>query len=272
MDPANDVTEFLSSRRARITPEQAELPTYGTRRVPGLADALALDDAEREHLFDLARAAGPVAPRRRRPNHRGVRPEVQRILDSLDTPAVARAAYGDYVAANRLGRVLYAPLFESPEQPANSARFTFLDPSATEFYLDWDRVAADLVAHLRSEAGPNAYDRALTDLVGELSTRSEVFRKLWAAHNVRFHRTGTKRIHHPIVGELQLSFESLALVADQGLAINVYTAEPGSRSEQTLRLLASWAATPAEQIVVGRRGHSPLVRPAAPALPRSCLG
>ncbi len=282
MDPANDATEFLSSRRARITPEQAGLPTYGTRRVPGLrreevaslagvsveyykrlergnlsgvselvlaglADALALDDAEREHLFDLARAAGPVAPRRRRPNHRGVRPEVQRILDALDTPAVARAAYGDYVAANRLGRVLYAPLFESPEQPANSARFTFLDPSATEFYLDWDRVAADLVAHLRSEAGPNAYDRALTDLVGELSTRSEVFRKLWAAHNVRFHRTGTKRIHHPIVGELQLSFESLALVADQGLAINVYTAEPGSRSEQTLRLLASWAATPAEQ-------------------------
>jgi transcriptional regulator with XRE-family HTH domain len=279
MDPANDVTEFLSSRRARIPPEQAGLPSYGTRRVPGLrreevaslagvsveyykrlergnlsgvselvlaglANALALDDAEREHLFDLARAAGPPTPRRRRTNHRGIRPEVQRILDALDTPAVARAAYGNYVAANALGRALYAPLFNSPEQPANSARFTFLDPAATEFYLDWDRVAADLVAHLRSEAGGNSHDRALTDLVGELSTRSEVFRKLWADHNVRFHRTGTKRIRHPIVGEMKLSFEAMALVADQGLAINVYTAEPGSRSEEALHLLASWTATP----------------------------
>ncbi len=279
MDPSNDVTEFLSSRRARITPEQAGLPSYGTRRVPGLrreevaslagvsveyykrlergnltgvsdlvleglANALALDDAEREHLFDLARAAGPIAPRRRRSSHRGVRPNVQRILDALDTPAVARAPYGNYVAANALGRALYAPLFDSPEQPANSARFTFLDPAATEFYVDWDRVASDLVAHLRSEAGQNSYDRALTDLVGELSMRSEQFRKLWAAHNVRFHRTGTKRIHHPIVGEMELSFETMALAADAGLAINVYTAEPGSRSEETLRLLSSWTAAP----------------------------
>ena len=278
MDPSGDVTEFLSSRRARITPEQVGLPTYGIRRVPGLrreevaslagvsveyykrlergnlsgvsdlvleglADALALDDAEREHLFDLARAAGPVASRRRRSAHRTVRPNVQRILDALDTPAVARAAYGDYVAANALGRALYAPLFDSPEQPANSARFTFLDPAAIEFYVDWDRVASDLVAHLRSEAGPNSYDRALTDLVGELSTRSEQFRKLWAAHNVRFHRSGSKRIHHPIVGEMELSFETMALTADAGLAINVYTAEPGSRSEETLRLLSSWTAT-----------------------------
>jgi transcriptional regulator with XRE-family HTH domain len=279
MDPSDDVTEFLSSRRARITPEQAGLPGYGARRVPGLrreevaslagvsveyykrlergnlsgvsdlvleglVNALALDDAEREHLFDLARAAGPIAPQRRRSSHRGVRPNVQRILDALDTPAVARAAYGDYVAANAFGRALYAPLFDSPEQPANSARFTFLDPAATEFYVDWDRVASDLAAHLRSEAGQNPYDRALTDLVGELSTRSEQFRKLWAAHNVRFHRTGTKRIHHPIVGEMELSFETMALAADAGLAINVYTAQPGSRSEETLRLLSSWTAAP----------------------------
>jgi transcriptional regulator with XRE-family HTH domain len=281
MDSSNDVTEFLSSRRGRISPEQAGLPSYGARRVPGLrreevaslagvsveyykrlergnlsgvselvleglANALALDDAEREHLFDLARAAGPVTPRRRRASYRGVRPNVQRILDALDTPAVARAPYGNYVAANALGRALYAPLFNSPQQPANSARFTFLDPAAIEFYVDWDRVAADLVAHIRSEAGQNSYDRALTDLVGELSTRSEQFRKLWAAHNVRFHRTGSKRIRHPIVGEMELSFESMALSADAGLAINVYTAEPGSRSEETLRLLSSWTATPAE--------------------------
>jgi len=282
MDPSNDGTEFLSSRRARITPEQAGLPSYGTRRVPGLrreevaslagvsveyykrlergnlsgasdlvldalARALALDDAEREHLFELARAAGPVPPRRRRSSQRNVRPTVQRILDALDAPAVARAAYGDYVAANALGRALYAPLFESREQPANSARFTFLDPAATDFYPDWDRVASDLVAHLRSEAGQNAYDRALTDLVGELSTRSEEFRKRWAAHNVRFHRTGTKRIHHPIVGEMELSYETMELPADPGLAIGVYTAEPGSRSDQALRLLGSWTAPPTEQ-------------------------
>ncbi len=281
MDSSNDVTEFLSSRRGRMTPEQAGLPSYGARRVPGLrreevaslagvsveyykrlergnlsgvselvleglAKALALDDAEREHLFDLARAAGPVTPRRRRESFRGVRPNVQLILDALDTPAVARAPYGNYVAANALGRALYAPLFNSPEQQANSARFTFLDPAAIEFYLDWDRVASDLVAHMRSEAGQNSYDRALTDLFGELSTRSEQFRKLWAAHNVRFHRIGTKRIRHPIVGEMELSFESMALSADAGLAINVYTAEPGSRSEETLRLLSSWTATPAE--------------------------
>ena len=280
MDPSSDVTEFLSSRRARITPEQAGLPSYGTRRVPGLrreevaslagvsveyykrlergnlsgvsdlvleglANALALDDAEREHLFDLARAAGPVAPRPRRSRHRGIRPEVQRILDALGTPAVARAPYGDYVAANALGYALYAPLFKSPEQPANSARFTFLDPAAQEFYPDWDRVASDLVAHLRSEAGGNSHDRALTDLVGELSTRSDVFRRLWAAHNVRFHRTGTKRLHHPVVGEMELSFEAMALVADPGLAVNVYTVEPGSRSAEALQLLASWTATPA---------------------------
>ena len=280
MDPSNDVTQFLASRRARITPEQAGLPSYGTRRVPGLrreevaslagvsveyykrlergnlsgvsdlvleglANALALDDAEREHLFDLARAAGPAAPRRRRSSHRGVRAHVQQILDALDVPAVARAPYGNYVAANALGRALYAPLFDSPEQRANSARFTFLDPAATDFYVDWDRVASDLVAHLRSEAGHNSYDRALTDLVGELSTRSQEFRRLWAAHNVRFHRTGTKRIRHPIVGEMELSFESMALSADAGLAINVYTAEPGSRSEQTLHLLSSWTARPA---------------------------
>ena len=200
-----------------------------------MAHALALDDAEREHLFDLARAAGPVTRRRRRSGHRGVRPNVQRILDALDTPAVARAAYGDYVAANALGRSLYAPLFDSPEQTANSARFTFLDPAATQFYVEWDRVASDLVAHLRSEAGQNSYDRALTDLVGELSTRSEQFRKLWAAHNVRFHRTGTKRIHHPIVGEIELSFETMALVADAGLAICVTAGTPpGSSSTPRL--------------------------------------
>jgi transcriptional regulator with XRE-family HTH domain len=232
VDTTNEIAEFLTSRRARITPEQAGLPTYGKRRVPGLrreevaslagvsidyykrlergnlsgvsdmvlealARALQLDDAERAHLFDLARGAGPAAPRRRRPQQPRIRPAVQRVLDQLGTPAIVRSACSDYVGANHLGRALYAPIFESREQPPNSARFMFLDPAAPCFYTDWEQTASELVAHLRSEAGRNPYDRGLTDLVGELATRSDEFRTRWAAHNVRFHRTGTKRLHHP---------------------------------------------------------------------------
>ena len=279
MDFNHDIAEFLTTRRARITPEQAGLPSYGTRRVPGLrreevaslagvsveyykrlergnasgvselvlealARALQLDDAERAHLFDLARAASPVAAKRPRPVKRRIRPVVQRILDRIAAPATVRNARLDYVGANPLGRALYAPVFDSREQPANSARFTFLDPGAVEFYPEWDRVASELVAHLRSEAGRNPHDRQLSDLVGELSTRSDEFRVRWAAHNVRFHRTGIKRIHHPVVGDLELSYETLELSADDGLSVAVFAAEPGSTSQQALDLLASWTATP----------------------------
>jgi transcriptional regulator with XRE-family HTH domain len=292
MPSSDEITEFLTSRRAAVTPAQGGLPTFGSRRVPGLrreevaslagvsveyykrlergnlsgvsdlvldalAGALQLDDAERTHLFDLARAAGP-AVQRRRPVTRRLRAPVQQLLDGITLPAVARAAYGDYVAANPLGRALYAPLFDSPEQPANSARFTFLDPAATEFYLDWSQTASDLVAHLRSEAGRNQFDKRLTDLVGELTTRSEEFRTRWAAHNVRFHRSGVKRLHHPEVGELELHFESLELTADSGLSINIYTAEPGSRTEDGLRLLSSWTATP---LPSGARAAVPRAEP-----------
>jgi transcriptional regulator with XRE-family HTH domain len=278
MESLNDIGAFLTSRRARITPEQVNLPTYGKRRVPGLrreevaalagvsadyykrmergmvtgasdsvlealARALQLDDAERAHLFDLARAANPVTPKRRRPVQQRIRPAVQQILDTIGAPALVRNARVDYLAANPLGRALYAPLFESREQPANSARFTFLDPAAPDYYPDWDRVASDLVAHLRSEAGRNPYDRGLSDLVGELSTRSDEFRVRWAAHNVRFHQTGVKRIHHPVVGELTLNYEAMELAADAGLTLSVYAAEPGSASAQALDLLASWTAT-----------------------------
>jgi transcriptional regulator with XRE-family HTH domain len=280
VDAASELSQFLISRRAKVTPEQAGLPTYGQRRVPGLrreevaslagvsveyykrlergnatgasesvlealADALRLDDAERAHLFDLARAASPIAPRRRRrPVQQRVRPAVQQILDSIGSPATVSNMRGDYLAANQLGRALYAPLFESREQPPNSARFTFLDPAAQEFFVDWEKAAKDLVAALRSMAGRNPYDRALSDLVGELSTRSEAFRSWWAAHNVRYHQTGTKRLHHPVVGDLELSYEVMELAADTGLRLAIFTAEPGSRSEEVLNLLASWAATP----------------------------
>jgi transcriptional regulator with XRE-family HTH domain len=279
VDAASDISQFLISRRAKITPEQAGMPSSGRRRVPGLrreevaslagvsidyyrrlergdvsgasdsviealARGLQLDDAERGHLYDLARAVNPVAPKRTRPVGQRVRPVVQRILDSMGTPALVRNARIDYLAANPLGRALYAPVFESREQPTNSARFTFLDPAAVDFYADWNRVADDLVAHLRSEAGRHPHDRGLSDLVGQLSTRSPEFRTRWAAHNVRFHRTGTKRLHHPVVGDLDLSYETMELTADHGLNLTVYTAEPGSTSQQALDILASWTATP----------------------------
>ena len=280
MNAANDIAEFLASRRAKITPEQAGLPSYGKRRVPGLrreevaslagvsadyyrrlergqvsgvselvlealARALQLDDAERAHLFDLARAASPVAPQARhgRPRRRSGR-SCSACSTRSQAPAIVSTVRCDYLAANALGRALYAPVFESPEQPANSARFTFLDPAARDFYPDWERLASDLVATLRSQAGRNPYDRNLQDLIGELSTRSDEFRVRWAAHNVRFHRTGTKRLHHPIVGELELSYETLTLDADDGLRMALYTAEAGSASQQALDLLASWTATP----------------------------
>jgi transcriptional regulator with XRE-family HTH domain len=282
MSDRNEIRDFLTTRRARITPEEAGLPAYGgNRRVPGLrreevamlagvsidyytrlergnargasdtvlhglARALHLDEAERAHLFDLVHAASASATARapRRPARQQVRPTVRRILDSMTTtPAYLRDGHLDILAANQLGTALFSPLFDSAARPANPARFLFLDPAAGEFYLDWETMARDNVALLRSLAGHNPYDRALSDLIGELSTRSDAFRQMWAAHNVRFHRSGIKRFRHPVVGELTLAFEALDLAADDGLRISVYTPEPGSSSADALNLLASWAAT-----------------------------
>ena len=280
MDSRNEIRDFLISRRARITPEQAGLPVYGgNRRVSGLrreevamlagvsvdyyirmergnargvsdsvlenlARALHLDEAERAHLYDLVRAAntGPRAPRR--PARQQVRPAVQRLLDAMTmAPVYVRNGRMDVLAANRLGRALFAPLFGSPAKPTNLARFIFLDPAAREFYQEWDRLASDTVALLRADAGRNPTDRGLSDLIGELSTRSDIFRVRWADHNVRQHRSGIKRFHHPVVGDITLAYESLELVADPGLVLNGYSAEPGTASEDALNLLASWAAT-----------------------------
>ena len=191
---------------------------------------------------------------------------MQQILDTIGSPATVSNTRGDYLAANPLGRALYAPLFESREQPPNSARFTFLDPASQEFFVDWEKAAKDLVANLRSQAGRNPYDRELSDLVGELSTRSEPFRKWWAAHNVRYHQSGIKRLRHPVVGELDLSYEVMELAADSGLRLAVFQAEPGSPSQQALDLLASWAATPQPDRQPRRRerqdrhGYRPLGR------------
>ena len=209
-----------------------------------LARALQLDEAERAHLFDLARASSPTPRRRRRPAPQRLRPSVQRLLDAMTAaPAFARNGRMDLLGANPLGRAFYSQHFDSPHGPPNSARFIFLDPRAHDFYVDWEKVATDAVAVLRSAAGRDPYDRDLSDLVGELSTRSETFRTRWAAHNVRFHDTGSKRFHHPVVGDLELTYETMTLAADPGLMLFVYTAEPGSRSAEAIDLLASWAAT-----------------------------
>jgi transcriptional regulator with XRE-family HTH domain len=280
MDIQADIREFLSSRRARITPDQAGIPAYGGhRRVPGLrreevamlagvsvdyyirlergnlsgasdavlksvATALRLDEAEHEHLFDLARRSTGTAPPRRRSSAPRIRPVVQQILDAItDAPAWVRNARHDVLAANDLGRALYAPLMQSPVRPLNTARFLFLDPASRSFFRDWARSADDVTGMLRTEAGRHPYDRDLSDLIGELSTRSEEFATRWARHEVRFHREGSKRLHHPVVGDLDLDYLAMDLAEQDDLRLMVYTAAPGTPSADGLAMLATWAAT-----------------------------
>ncbi len=265
MGNREEIRDFLTTRRARIRLRREEVALlagvsvdYYTRLERGnaqgapesvleaLARALQLDEAERAYLFNLVRVANGTAAARaaHRPARQQVRPSVQRILDSMaSTPAFVRNRHLDILAANRLGRALYSPVLTSPAQPANPVRFMFADPGARDFYLDWERQARDMVAMLRAESGRNPHDRALSGLIGELSTRSQAFRTWWDAHNVRIRRTGVKRLHHPVVGDLTLTCEALDLAADAGLRISAFTAEPGSPSDDALNLLASWAAT-----------------------------
>lgn len=286
VDNQAEVREFLTSRRAKITPEQAGLPSGSRRRVPGLrrsevaaladmsveyysklergnlagasptvleavARALQLDDAERAHLLNLAHAADGsdalTRPRRRTTRqwtawtaHRSL----QWTLDAVTAgPAFVRNGRMDILAANQLARAFYADVYATLHNQMNLARFNFLDPASRRFYPAWDQAADVAVAILRTEAGRNPHDKDLHDLVGELSTRSDDFRTRWGAHNVRHHGTGTKRFHHHAVGELTLAYEGLEMAAEPGLTLTIYTAEPGSPSEEGLRLLDSWAAT-----------------------------
>jgi transcriptional regulator with XRE-family HTH domain len=281
VDNRSDIRDFLASRRARITPEQAGLlPGGGRRRVPGLrreevavlagvstdwytrlekghiagvsedvleavARALQLDEAERIYLLDLARAARPTRAPRRRSKAR-IHPRVQWMLDSM-TSSAAFVVNGrmDVLAINALGRALYAPLFDDERPSVNIARFNFLDPRARDFYPDWEGAANTTVALLRTEAGRHPYDKDLRELVGELSTVSDEFRTRWAAHNVRIHHAGAKQFHHPAVGGLDLVYHTFDLPTEDHsvLHLTVYTAEPGSPSDDALKLLASWSAT-----------------------------
>lgn len=276
-----DIREFLSSRRARIAPEQAGLPAYGgNRRVKGLrreevallagvsvdyyvrmergslagasegvldalASALQLDEAERDHLFHLARrSTAPSGLRGHRPAV-AVRSTLRQVLDAIsEAPAWICNGRYDVLAMNHLARALFSPLPADPRRPANTARFVYLAPEAArEFFVDYDRIAGDVAAKLRMETGRNPHDKGLNDLVGELSTCSELFRQRWASQDVRLHRSGRKRLHHPVVGRLDLDVESLDLLAEPGLYLTVYTAPAGTPTADNLALLASWAAT-----------------------------
>ena len=283
MDAKAEAREFLTTRRARLTPEAAGLPVYGgNRRVSGLrreevamlagvsvdyyvrlergnlggasaevlagvSRALQLDADEHEHLHDLARRIGTRPAPRRSPPRRGISAAVRQVLDAMvDAPAWARDARHDVLATNRLGRALLAPMFTGGRP--NSTRFTFLDPAAREFWGNWEHAADDSAAFLRTAVARDPGDETLVNLVGELATRSEEFRQRWARHDVRFHRSGTKVINHPDVGRLDLSYQAMELPADPGLVLVVYTAEPDSRTADGLRLLASWTADQHERV------------------------
>jgi transcriptional regulator with XRE-family HTH domain len=279
MSNSDEIREFLTTRRAKITPERAGLPTFGRhRRVSGLrreevalvagisveyytrlergnaagvsdevlhavCAALQLDDAERAHLLDLVRVANERTPRRVSAPQR-IRPGIARIVDAMaDVAAFVQNGRGDILYANALAAAIYSDLDRDPVRPPNTARYLFLDPRAKTFYVEWEKVANETVAVLRGAAGRNPYDRALSDLVGMLSTRSDEFRVRWASHDVRFHRSGTKRLHHPLVGPLTLGYELLDLSADAGLTLVTYSAEPGTPAEAALRELAAWSVT-----------------------------
>lgn len=284
MDTRSEVRDFLRTRRERVTPQQVGLPDFGgARRVKGLrreelaliagvsvdyyirlergiltgvsesvleslSRALRLDDAEHAHLFDLARVQNASATTRRKPPTAKVRPNVQRMLDGMTMPAWVRNGRSDFLAGNALARALYSPLFLDPAGTPNTARFAFLDPRGQEFWRDWDVVASDMVAVLRAEAARSPYDKGLTDLIGELSTRSEEFRQRWAAHGVMRHLNGSKRVHHPEVGDLDLTYETMELATDTGLTLIAYGTEPGSPSEERLQLLANLVATTAAAV------------------------
>ncbi|MDQ1173578.1 transcriptional regulator with XRE-family HTH domain [Microbacterium testaceum] len=288
MTSRDEVRDFLISRRARITPEQAGIESVGRRRVEGLrrdevarlagvsvdyytrlergnlagasdsvldaiARALDLDRAEHDHLYDLARAS-VASPRNtpKAPAATAVQPTIQHVLDSITgAPAFVKNTRMDIVAANTLGFAMYSDMYLGTSRPGNHSRFIFLDPRAHDFYPDWERAASTNVQILRRDAGRNPHDKGIAELVGELSIRSEEFRSRWAAHDVRRHYSGAKSFRHRAVGLLELNYLVMDLEDDPGHSLTVYTAAPGSPSEDALRLLASWAAT--EDIVTKAR-------------------
>lgn len=283
MDNRAEVREFLTSRRAKLTPRDVGMPDVGQRRVPGLrrgeaaalagvsieyyaklergalagvstsvldaiSRALRLEEAERAHLFHLAQAADGTSailrPRRRSTRAWTPTPTLRWVLDTITHgPAIVRNGRMDLLVSNQLGRAMHASIYErSDTEVPNFARYTFLDDDSQRFYPDWDTAADTCVSILRTEAGRDPHDKQMHDLVGELSTRSDDFRRRWSSHDVRLHGAGTKRFHHTVVGDLDLAYESVDMVSEPGLTLTLYAAEPASRTAEALALLASWAA------------------------------
>ncbi|MER5802120.1 helix-turn-helix transcriptional regulator [Streptomyces mirabilis] len=298
MSLVRDVQQFLTEMRARLTPEEAGVTVFGGgRRVPGLrreevaqlsgvstayytrmergnlrgvsesvlrslARTLRMDDAETQHLFDLARAASE-GTRTRRAKPRPVRlpQRAAQLIDTMsDVPAIALSSLGDVLAANALGRALFPHLFPDEGQPLNHTRYLFRDERARDFYVDWERDAHHVLSALRLVAGRDPSDPALMALVGELATHSPEFRTWWAGHTVTVHAAGTKAIRHPVVGELTVAYETLTLGSAPDVQIVTYLADPGTPSADALALLRSWIATTRPS--VQDENSSPLSPPA----------
>jgi transcriptional regulator with XRE-family HTH domain len=288
LDRRADLSEFLRTRRARLKPEDVGLPDFGRRRVPGLrreelaqlagvsvayytrleqgngrnvsaevldaiARALRLSDAEHAHLMHLAK---PKQHKKKTvARSQQVRPALRHLLDSIESvPAYIVGRRSDILAWNRMASALFGDWAEVPAQERNWARMVFLRPEYRELYLEWEQKASDMVGYLRMDAGCHPDDPRLSALVGELSVKSEDFRRLWAAHNVKEKSYGVKRMRHPLVGDLTLSFETFRLVDDVEQSLITYHAEPGTSSAEALRLLASWGT---DATLSGTRASAP---------------
>lgn len=299
MDHQAELRGFLSTRRARLTPEQAGVPLFaGARRVPGLrreevahlagisvdyytrlergkmagaseevleavARALQLDEVEREHLFSLTRSVRTGSTRRRgRRSPSTVRPHLQHVLDAIGVPAFIENPRLDIVAANELGWAVYPHAREAGRGPFNQPKFQMLDPRARDFYLDWELATTNAVALLRAAVGRNPDDPGLITLIGELSTQSDRFRRLWGAHDVLRFRHGAKRYRHPVVGDVSLDYESFEVSGEPGLTMLVFGVEPSSPTAEAVRRLAEWVATEADR---ARGVGSPVEQEPTPA-------
>ena len=279
MDPKREISEFLRTRRARLTPEAAGIQTYGVnRKVAGLrreevallagvsvdyytriergniggasasvlealARALQLTDEEREHLKRLAELS--ETRKVARPKAHTVRPQHQLMLDAIvGSPAYLGNARMDILATNALGAALYAPIINSPVAGKNLARYVFLDPSSVTYWGSWTKIAEDSAAALRLAVGTFPNEPSLQQLIGELVSKSEYFQSLWSRQNVFRHGVGEKQINHPDVGELVLGYEGLLFATDDFMKLVIYTFEPNTVTAERIALLGSLAATP----------------------------
>ncbi|MFG6502289.1 helix-turn-helix transcriptional regulator [Microbacterium sp. P05] len=279
MSASEDMRQFLSTRRARLNPANASLPYFGgRRRVPGLrreevaqlagmsteyyirlergaavgfsegvlrgvARALELDEVERAHFLDLVRAVADDRDHRSYP-HAPVRHHVsarlQQTIDAMSTvPILIQNNRLDAVAANDLGRALFCGMLTGDRSAGNAARFLFLEPSARTFYRDWENESRQIVAILRRETVRDPDDRRLTDLIGQLSIQDDTFQDLWTAHDVGEHRPGVKFFHHPVAGEIDLTYEIFDPAGEPGLQMLIFSATPDTPSHDGLRTLSS---------------------------------